>query len=326
MIRSDSDLERSWSLLESRASDERWNALRLGIRTNGSEVLAAIDNRGLRHLLVPAQDKRYGVKSQGALEVEVGHRSFVFLDAGAEYGRFLDISCKSARLNEQFNLVIQSVLDSIPEASDGAESALFEVARWRQLFATLAASRRLTIDEKTGLFAELTVLCALTNLASFDPGWWTGPQRNPHDFELPSNCIEVKGCASDKKEVHIHGLKQLDNCDERPLVLVLVEVELAEEGETVGDLLENIVFGQESEHLIRQRAAMAGIFGSSDDSDRFVATQVWAGEVREGFPRITRSNVPDQSVRNVNYSLDAPSILPFMNAIRPEELSGFLSE
>ena len=99
MSSSESDLRNSWRLLETRASGERWNALRLGIRTNGSEVLTAIDNQGLRHLLVPAREKRYGVKSQGELSVEVGHRSFLFLDAGTEYGRFLDISCKSARLN-----------------------------------------------------------------------------------------------------------------------------------------------------------------------------------------------------------------------------------
>ena len=325
MSRSKYDLSESWDLLTNRPPNEKWNAVRLGLTTNGSEVLVALDNQKLRHLLVPAKDQRYSVRPQGELSIEIGQRSFVFFNEDTEFGRYLDITCKNERLNDQFDLVIESVLEAVADSEDGAKAALFEVSRWRQLFATLAASPRLSLQEKVGLFAELTILSQLKSRDDFLSEWWTGPKRAPHDFELDGMCVEVKGYKSDDSSVQVHGFAQLTNCENKTLLIVLVEVDENEEGETVGELLERTVAGEVFEHELRQLAAMAGIFDSQDDSERFLARKVWIGKVGQGFPRVTRAEVPTEAIRNINYELGIVEILPYLQAYSPQEASEALN-
>ena len=325
MSQSKYDLTESWDLLTNRPPNEKWNAVRLGIKTNGSEVLVALDNQMLRHLLVPAKEQRYNVRPQGELSIEIGQRSFVFFDDDTEFGRYLDITCRNERLNDQFDLVIQSVLESVAGSEDGAKAALFEVSRWRQLFATLAASPRLSLQEKIGLFGELTILNQLKSRGGFLSKCWTGPKRAPHDFELEGMCLEVKSYKSEDSVVKVHGFTQLSNCEDKSLLIVLVEVDENEEGETVGELLERIVAGEVFEHELRQLAAMAGIFGSQDDSERFVATKVWIGTVGPDFPRVTRAEIPTETIRNINYELSIVDLLPYLQAFSPQEAGEMLN-
>lgn len=314
-------LKRSWETLENRDPGDRWNALRLGIATNGRPILAVTDTEQNRHLLIPAQEKRYTENHQGELTVEVAHQNFNFIDDTSEFGRYLDIACKNSRLFDQFDHVVNRVLANISQASDGAEAAVIEVARWRRLFATLSSARKLSLPEKIGLFAELHVLGELTDAGSaFRPDFWTGPKREPHDFELPNRSIEVKGIAADSYSIQVNGLDQLSNTSGKRLDLVVVEVEADAHGLTVGGLLEEIASGRSDEHLLRQLAAMAGVFDSSEDTDRFSVQKLWVGEVGTDFPRMTKENIPFNQIENVHYSLILSEILPLMTVIETNQL------
>lgn len=326
MARLADEVERSWATLENRVPGDRWNALRLGIATNGRPILVVTDTEANRHLLIPAQEKRYTENHQGELTVQVAHQNFNFIDDTFEYGRYLDIACKNSRLFEQFDHVVNGVLAKIPQASDGAEVAVIEVARWRRLFATLSGTRKLSLPEKVGLFGELHVLSELIDIGSdFRPDYWTGPKREPHDFEFPARSVEVKGITSDSYSIQINGLDQLETKSGRPLGLIVVEIEQDANGLTVGGLLEEIVSGRSDEHLLRQLAAMAGVFGSPEDTDRFVVQKLWVGEVGPDFPRITKENVPFMQIQNVQYSLPLPEILPIMAATEPNHLGDALN-
>lgn len=319
------EVKRCWSTLENKCPRDQWNALRLGVETNGRPVLAVIDTEGKRHLLIPAQDKRYTENDRGELTVAVGHQSFSFIDGTSEFGRYLDVACLNPRLFEQFDLVVTGVLDRVQSGSDGAEVAVVEVARWRRLFATLASVNKLSLPEKIGLFAELHVLGQLTEKNSgFRPEFWTGPKREPHDFELQNLAIEVKGITSDSYSIQINGFDQLSNLSSKALFLVIAEVELNPDGLTIGEQLEEIALGRVDEHPLRQLAAMAGVFGSPEDTDRFVITKLWIGEVGASFPKLTRENVPFEQIVGVSYSLALPDILPLMTATEPGRLGDFL--
>lgn len=304
-----------------------WNAVRLGVRTNGRDVLAAIDSGNGRHLLVPALKQRYPLAPPSALSVEVGHQSFSFFDGTAESGRFLDIFCSDQRLYEQFDHVIMAVLEAIRGGGDGADLALVEVARWRRLFATLARSLPLSLEEKVGLFAELTVLDALkSGMESFAPKWWTGPLRQPHDFELPARSIEVKAITDGSDQVRINGLKQLDSVDGKTLSLVLARVTFSYEGFTIGELLEQIVSGDPQEQSLRELAAKAGIYGTSDDTDRMVISGFYHAEVDEMFPRITQAVLDTEAIAKVSYSIDVSAVLARATTIQPAGLMGIINE
>ncbi|UIZ92918.1 PD-(D/E)XK motif protein [Corynebacterium sp. CNCTC7651] len=306
---------------------DSWNAVRLGVQTNGREVLAAIDGENGRHLLVPALKQRYPLAPPSALSVEVAHQSFRFFDGTAESGRFLDIFCSDQRLYEQFDHVIMAVLEAIRGGGDGADVALIEVARWRRLFATLARLSPLSVEEKVGLFAELTVLDALNNgMEGFDPSWWTGPLRQPHDFELPSLSIEVKAITDGSDQVRINGLRQLDSVDGKDLNLILASVMFSHEGFTIGELLEQIVSGDPQEQSLRELAAKAGIYGTSDDTDRMIITGLYHAEVEETFPRITPAVLGTEAISRVNYSIDLGAVLAHAMAIQPADLVGFIDE
>lgn len=317
----------AWCLLTNPASigdlkiADSWNAVRLGIQTNGRDVLAAIDNDNGRHLLVPALKKRYPLAPPSALSVEVAHQSFRFFDGSVESGRFLDIHCSDQRLFEQFDHVVAAVLEAIRGGGDGADVALIEVARWRRLFATLATTMPLSVEEKVGLFAELTVLDNLMKgIDGFVPEWWTGPLRQPHDFELPTRSIEVKAITADSDHVRINGLRQLDSVEGKDLTLVLASVMFSHDGFTIGELLEQIVSGDPQEHSLRELAAKAGIYGTYEDIDRMVISGFYHAGVDQTFPRITQSILGTEAISRVNYSIDVGAVLARATAIRPEGL------
>ncbi|EFK54240.1 PD-(D/E)XK motif protein [Corynebacterium genitalium ATCC 33030] len=321
------DLHRAWNLAAGLPNSDEWNAVRLGLTANGNQVLLALDVHGLRHLLVPAKTKRYSLRANGELNVEVGQRAFKFFDDTTEYGRYVDIACLNPNLNDQFDHLVLAVLERLDGSLDGAEEAVLEVAKWRTLFATLAKASKLTVEEKIGAFAEIFVLeSVIRSREDFSPESWTGPQREPHDFELSNLSIEVKGFSQDKNRVRINGLRQLDQTDSKPLLLVMITVEAHDDGFAIGELLDRVISGRVDEHALRQRAAMSGVFGSSEDSDRFVVKGAMTCWVEDPFPRITGSAIECKGITNVHYDISLNAVLPFMSAVEPQDLGGVFNE
>ena len=304
------ELRQSWKLIDQLPPTSGWRAVRLGFQTNGRHLLLARDEAGLRHLLVPALQKRYSVTPTGVLTLEIGHREFTFFDRSSEYGRYLDITCHNPHLNEQFDHVVATVVEFIDTSQDGADAAIIQVVRWRSLFSRLTTGPALTTRDKIGLFAELTVLEAITSTGLNNPLVWTGPLRAPHDFELPTLSIEVKGIMRDTEVIQIHGVEQMSTLDGKPLDLVIVELEESEKGMTISELLDRIATRVGDEGALRQRAAIAGIASKVDD-DRFEVVRSFEAEIDEAFPRIHRKDL-DSAIGNVKYELKLSEILPLM--------------
>lgn len=321
-------LEEAWQDLEEReTTSAAWAAVRLPDSPVERELLLAIDENRRRHLLVPAGSGRYAVNTHSPLSVDVTDLKFHFEEGNRVEGRYIDISCKVPKLNDQFDDVIESVLDSVTHAADPAKRAIAMVNSWRRLFSTMASAKPLSMNEKYAIFAELAVLDQIEfHQKSFSEEWWTGPQSAPHDFELPNASIEVKAIGMSSRTISIHGAEQLSRTDGKPLYLAIVALEESAEGQTVASLLESIAARSPDGDKIRLKAASLGVFPDAEDTTKIQVTQVGIAEVDEEFPRLNLSHFSEsltEALGGIQYELLLTALQPRLKFI---ELSGLVDE
>ncbi|WP_043451657.1 PD-(D/E)XK motif protein [Jongsikchunia kroppenstedtii] len=296
--------------------DESWRAKNLPVRAGGRHLALAVDEKGDHHLLVPKSVEELATNTRSPLAVYA--RNFRFSGGRKDTieGLYLDIHCRVEVLNGQFDKVIADVVEAVGRAKDAAAAAAAAVAAWRRLFATLAESRALTYQERLAAFGELSVLQELVeNVKGFRPDWWTGPNRKPHDFELPGASIEVKSVGEDSTALTIHGLDQLALSDDKPLHLVIRQIVENSSGKTVAELLGEILSVAEGAPEIRDRAALLGVSDTDVDATRFTIQSTLIGSVNSDFPRIDRSDLregAEPAVSSVRYDLDLAELRPYL--------------
>ncbi|MDV2476200.1 PD-(D/E)XK motif protein [Rhodococcus zopfii] len=187
----------------------------------------------------------------------------------------------------------------------GAASAV--LASWRRLFSTLADARALTHQEKLAAFGELSVLQELVDSGTdFRVASWTGPELEPHDFELDDASIEVKSVGVESDTIRVHGLAQLGQVEEKRLYLIVRQVTEDPSGRTVSELLGEILATCDDPTLLRERAARLGVHEAMEDTARFAVTESLIGEVAGDFPRITADTLGvelAEMVTRVGYEL-----------------------
>jgi hypothetical protein len=177
--------------------------------------------------------------------------------------------------------------------------------------------RGLSRHAKLGLFAELAVL---SSLVEADPGFrvdaWRGPLNDPHDFEAPVRCLEVKGLSTASESIVVHGMEQLNTHDRRQLDLVLLRVVEDPDGRTVSDLVEQLRGAVASRADLRTRLSAAGWSDRPDrpDLDTFVIEEIMRIVVGPDTPRVVPSSLvagslPD-GVADLSYQVDLTAVLP----------------
>lgn len=311
------DLTAYWTEIETSntPADGRWRSRRLPLESDGRALVLAVDNVDERHLLVPVGAEEVPTNTRSPLSVsEDGFRFSDF--AGELKGRFIDIHCARPSLNSQFDYVVDDVLSAAEDSEDAAGAALATVNMWRRLFMNLATAPTLTYQEKIAAFGELTVLEELLeNDPDFQPEWWTGPDAQPHDFETDRCSVEVKSIGQESRTITIHGLAQLAPTDDKPLYLIVRTVEENPAGRTLGELLESVLSLRDTGTVIRDRAAQLGVSTTSRDSERFQVSGTQIGTVAKNFPRLTDSDLDDDSrtaVVRATYDLSLDALRPFV--------------
>lgn len=276
-------LERAWSVLPVPTGTEL-ASFPLDISFGGIDCRVALDRSRIRHLLVPCLDETPQIGNRPAI-LSSTVRPLVFGGQGVNY---LDVSCADASLHPEFNDVISDVLDAIERSSRPATEAIRVIMRWRRLFRSRLA-RGLSPEAKRGLFAELSVFSALLDTdPDFPPESWRGPLREPHDFETPMRCIEVKALGESSETFVVHGWEQLAQHEGRGLDLVLVTVVQDVEGTALADLVTAV------QNRVRARATMTSRLNSAgwdravsvDDHERFSLGPVFAVHVDDSVPRL----------------------------------------
>ncbi|WP_046318545.1 PD-(D/E)XK motif protein [Mycobacterium sp. UM_Kg1] len=274
------------------ASPGGWRSMTLPVVAHGRKLIQAVDELGQHHLLIPADGTPHPENTRSPLAMSF--RNFRFGSGGeaAAEGRYFDIHCQMPALNIQFDTVVGEVIATVENASRPIGAAAATLAAWRRLFTTLADVRPLTHQEKLAAFGELSVLQDLVvGFSDFHAASWTGPERQPHDFELADASIEVKSIGDDSESITVHGLEQLVSADGKPLYLIIRRVVEEPHGRTVPELLGEILTECDDPAVVRQRAARLGVYESMEDVTRFEVTESLIGKVDNGFPRITRDTL-----------------------------------
>jgi hypothetical protein len=213
------------------------------------------------------------------------------LSFGMGANNYVDIFCADRGLDDEFDDVVRDVLEEVQCATEPAKAALACVGRWRRLFRS-----RLVIglgpEERRGLFAELAVLGAVLDQdKEVTVEAWTGPAREPHDFELPSRCVEVKAVSAASASIVVHGIDQLASHDDRPLRLLLIGVEERPDGFSLDDMVEVVAQkrpGQATD--LRKRLSSVGFAGGLYPA-RYSIDEVTIVDVDDNTPALGPSDL-----------------------------------
>lgn len=279
-----------WAQIESEGATSTggWRSMTLPVLAHERKLIQAVDELGQHHLLIPADATPHPENTRSPLSMSFRDFRFETAAEGEVEGRYFDIHCRLPALNEQFDKVIGEVIGATEGATRPVGAAAATLAAWRRLFATLANVRPLTHQEKLAAFGELSVLQDLVDgFETFRATSWTGPEREPHDFELANVSIEVKSVGDDSETITVHGLEQLASTDGKLLYLMVLRVTEDPDGRTVSELLGEILALCDDPAVVRQRAARLGVYEAMEDVTRFTVAESLIGEVGSDFPRIT---------------------------------------
>jgi hypothetical protein len=220
--------------------------------------------------------------------------------------------------------IFASVLEELREANlkeSNLTNEIFAIIKkWDYLLSI--ETRVMSMREMLGLFGELFVLGKI--LREFPdiatPVIWTGPLGYPHDFELPTMSIEVKTTTQDFMKVNISSLHQLELIENRPLFLTTIQVKKDEYGMTIEDLRKDLetkyprISGE-----LESRMEFVGYFRRNPEinSLRLKVEKLNIYQVREGFPKLTRSlldNSPQtSSIEEASYAIDLSKLDSFLD-------------
>ena len=207
-------------------------------------------------------------------------------------------------------------LDSNPGAKISDVASL--LARWRSFF---SGSSEFSIDShvELGLLCELEVLLQLheDGVPQAVEAWY-GPLGERHDFVLPDVALECKASeSSERMTLTIHGAKQLEPVNDKPLHLVFRRYQKHPDGElSIPSIVEELqTYPSFNIEVFLERISALGIdvFNPQhrDAFSRFFAVDVHEFEITSDFPKVTLEN-SDGRILNLQYNIDlaGPSLIP----------------
>lgn len=317
-----------------RTASEQPGSGQLQSATTGVDVMAgavrlAVDEHGLPHMLVPVGDARV-VRDAGSRGVVLEGR--ILLNEGRDEV-FADLFCRDSRLTLVFEHLVEDALKRLSTAPSRPEQVLAKtLAEWRQLLQTAGASK---LDRETamGLVAELKVL-ALASEAAPDRALdaWKGPDREPHDFVLGRDALEVKATAAvDPNFVTISNLDQVDPSLVDRLRLVVVHLREDPNGLTLDDRIRGLIEqGMDKRRLLQRVSSYGYVYESGTEAPTFSLRGLRLWTVDEDFPGLRRSRISETYLRGVTrvsyqLDLDVAGQEPLRDQHVEEELRGWLA-
>ena len=216
----------------------------------------------------------------------------------------------------------ETLIGSLKEVTDPATAlavSLAHLKRWKA-FLSGRNARLLSPEEVRGLFGELHVLRrlyhdTLPQAAAVDA--WLGPEDSHQDFIFGDRAIEVKSLSGrERSTVRISSEDQLESILPELYLLTqrLSDMPNADEALSLNSMVSLIESELSMAEAIEQFADKLAGMGYTPltlyDQPRFVVSGVQGYLVREGFPRLIRSEVPT-GVTKVAYEIMQEAISPF---------------
>jgi len=208
---------------------------------------------------------------------------------------------------ELFLTMACDVIGALDDAvtSESSEATLLRifigrVSAWQEFMRK--GTQTLGPEAEIGLVGEIKVLGTIIDAGvpvAMAIESWVGPLDGVQDFELGTGALEVKSTLSVAGfPAQVGSLEQLDDSIRQPLMLVGTRLRQIESGQTLPDLvaaMREITKGDpEATRLLGERLIAAGYFDSHADRyiRRFTLLDTRIMEVKAGFPRLTRGNIP----------------------------------
>jgi hypothetical protein len=180
----------------------------------------------------------------------------------------------------------------------------------------------LSESNQKGLYGELSFLkdylfkkYSLKEAISF----WTGSDKSNHDFQLIGKAVEVKTTSiKQHKKFSISSEKQLDNTGLDTLILALFTVNVHENmpNKTLVSLITEIIDLLKNDPFLMYdfEIKLAKYGYDARFSEKYIVgfnvINTLFFDVKEGFPRILQSNVPN-GVGDLKYSVVVAACMPF---------------
>lgn len=296
------------------SSQGKFKVRESGVACKEGPLLHAVDHQGRASILVPLPKLTSGQLdwSSKALSLQ-----FKELDVDGSLTPFLLLQCMDRRLQDQFGLMADDILDAVEVAPDrGLQTALTTIDRWRQLFEH-ERGPLLGPAQLAGIMAELLVLERLTKVHGPKALLsWQGPTGNRHDYVFHGLSLEVKATMNHNNLiVTIHGAKQLLPPDGGELYVNAFQLERTPTGVSVPDKVRSLI--QLGIPRLDLLSKLTGEGYQDADSESYaknrfqpLADNVY--RVDEGFPRITAETVQPPEILDrltgIAYSLDLGQI------------------
>lgn len=301
--------ESRWETLESgkgfqRVDEEHPLDFYLGLDISGERVLLLVADNEVG---VPVQTRAIQVLCRQRHD---GKWALMFRLIGEE-------------LNKLFSHLCEDIVEygrNLPPGTNPADAILMRFMRWQRL---LERTNGGLLDESAirGLVGELIFL---ENFTLPDYGaipaieGWVGPLDAEQDFRYPNIIFEVKTIRPGSVKVKISSAEQLEESD-LPLHLVTVTLNSVASGvefafcitDIVNQLRTKLEFFPAACKLFEERLLSAGYL-DRDEYKSFLYSlgEIRQYEVRDGFPRIMRSQLSN-GIGSVKYEVELADCQPF---------------
>ncbi|MFD9303081.1 PD-(D/E)XK motif protein [Streptomyces sp. NPDC060048] len=255
----------------------------------------------------------------------------VTIDQISQHGtRMARITTTQVSLMRDFHDLLMAVAGRIVSGKRTLEQALDEtIHAWGEL---LDRPRGLGLEKRIGLHGELAVLRTVARAHGWEAAArsWTGPRGEQHDFGLAATDIEVKTTTSEERRHTVHGVRQLEETEGRPLWFASLQLTRGGiGGRSLGEsaaavLRDACAAGRIAAMSIESALGSAGWSPSEQDDERWTLRTEPLFVPADRLPRMTTDMLPAavrEHVSSINYCIHVDHLPPAPGA--PVDLTDF---
>lgn len=295
-----------WAGLSRPAPEQLLSTVNFGETKNGKPIFLGRDASDNLHCYVP-------VEKMGGSFVRKSKAVWLVPETLELQGKeqlYADLVCIDDELLPVFELLVREVLRRVSVEDDSLLAVLSTLGDWRALLDT---ERSAPSSEKViGLRGELEVLRRLVvKHSSSIVEKWRGPHGTTFDF-LGVTALEVKTTTAQSGAViTVHDLLQLTPPQGQNLSIIHIRIEENERGESVGDLVEELLSLGCDQDLLSDGLNKVGFDKEQSEWSRsFEVLQLCAWQVTDNFPGLRENRISEpglKGVKSIHYQLDLSS-------------------
>ena len=302
-----------WSAIKNDAGRLQESEITYRRVTKGVDVWASIDHEGYYDLLIKTESDDYDFPSWRGMKFDLIN------DPIRNTGNSIRLRDENLQEvpDEIFVHICEELVRQLKETEPpGHQEAIgFFLEKWSSFFKQ-HGSNGLSDEKQRGLFGELFWLRKLLE-NNIDPSVvlksWKGQERAYHDFDIKGYAVEVNTTISKAvKKIKISNERQLDDKGFESLRLFVLALMVSEGGgeslpEIISSVREKILSSPRASNRFEGQLYSAGYLPAHENryTSTYTPTNGEEGElfiVREGFPRITETQLPD-GVGDISYSV-----------------------